>query len=110
MFVNALENGQLGLHQNQCTFQKFIACLWEGLIHEWKNSLLALTLPLVSTLRILIKVQPSTHNTGPWSPTRLGIWPQDLDLPNEYIVLATVAFLLLLDINLLPQTGITHYS
>ena len=31
-----------------------------------------------------IKAQPSTPSIWPLSPTRLGIWPQDLGLPNEY--------------------------
>ena len=60
-------------------------------------------------LCILVKTQPSTRSTGPWSPTRLGIRSQDLGLPNS-TVLATVAFLLLLDTSLLSQAGTTHYS
>ena len=35
-------------------------------------------------LRILVKAQPSTPSTWPLSPTRLGIGPQDLGLPNKY--------------------------
>ena len=35
-------------------------------------------------LHILVKAQPSTRSTGPWSTTGLGIWSQDLCLPNEY--------------------------
>ena len=35
-------------------------------------------------LCILVKAQPSTRSTGPRSPTRLGIWSQDLGLPDEY--------------------------
>ena len=34
-------------------------------------------------LRILVKAQPSTPSTWPLSPTRLGIRPRDLGLPNE---------------------------
>ena len=30
------------------------------------------------------KAQPSTRSTWPWSPTRLGIRPQDLGLLNKY--------------------------
>ena len=47
MFVTAHENGQLGLHQNQCTLKKFTACLQEGLIHEWIHTLLAPPLSLM---------------------------------------------------------------
>ena len=60
-------------------------------------------------LCILVKAQPSTQSTGPRSPTRLGIRSQDLGLPMS-TVLATVAFLLLLDTSLLSQASITHYS
>ena len=35
-------------------------------------------------LRILVKIQPSTQSNWPQSPTRLGIWPKDLGLLNEY--------------------------
>ena len=31
-------------------FEKFTACLWEGLIHEWKQALLAPHLPPVESL------------------------------------------------------------
>ena len=49
MFVNCSLNGQLGLYQNQCTFQKNpTVCLWKGLIHERKLTLLAPPLPLMS--------------------------------------------------------------
>ena len=91
-------------------FEKFTACLWEGLIHEWKQALLAPPLPLMSLhnnsllcsthnhcsgpwilerstndiLRILVKAQPSTRSTWPRSPTRLGIRPRDLGLLNKY--------------------------
>ena len=84
----------LGMDNFDCTkmnahFKKFTACLWEGLIHEWKQALLAPPLPLMSlnnsrfcsthnslqlscllqrstndTLRILVKAQPSTQTTG----------------------------------------------
>ena len=86
MFVAALENRQLRLHQNQSTFQNFIAFLWGGgLIHELKHILLAPyvgkqltalfhTQPLLISfvyskcgangkLYILVKVQPSTQTT-----------------------------------------------
>ena len=89
--------------------KKFTACLREGLIHEWKQALLAPPLYLIllnnswlcshtNTLQlpslprrttndilcILVKTQPSTRSTGPRSPTRLGIRLQDLSLPDEY--------------------------
>ena len=35
-------------------------------------------------LCIPVKAQPSTPSTWPLSPTRLGIRPRDLGLPNEY--------------------------
>ena len=34
-------------------------------------------------LHILVKAQPSTRSTWQWSPTRLGIQPQDLGLLNK---------------------------
>ena len=77
MFVTTL-----GMDNFDCTkmiahFKKFTACLREGLIHEWKQALLA--------------------PPPPWAyPTNT--------------LLAAVAFLLLLDTNLLPQAGSTHYS
>ena len=106
----------LGMDNFDCTkmnahFKKFTACLREGLIHEWKQALLAPPLPLMSLnnsrfcsthkksplqlaclrqvstndiLRILVKAQPSTRSTGPRPPTRLGIRSQDLGLPSEY--------------------------
>ena len=59
-----------------------------------------------SKLRILVKAKTSTSITWPLSPTRLGIRPQDLALPNEY----TLGHCGLLDTNVLSQAGITHYS
>lgn len=54
----------LGMDKFDCTkinahFKKFTACLWEGLIHEWKHALLAPPLPLmpVNNSRFC-----STHN------------------------------------------------
>ena len=35
-------------------------------------------------LRILVKAQPGTRSIWPRSPTKLGIQPWDLGLPNEY--------------------------
>ena len=40
---------------------------------------------IAAPMHILVnKAQPSTPSIWPLSPTRLGIWPQDLGLPNEY--------------------------
>ena len=105
MFVTTL-----GMDNFDCTymnvhFEKFTACLREGLIHEWKQALLAPPLPLMSLnnsrlrsthshcsaplaandkLCMLVKAQPSTQSTWPWSPTRLGIRPRDLVPLNKY--------------------------
>ena len=88
-------------------FEKFTACLREGLIHEWKQTLPVPSLPLMSLnnlqlcsaifllpwvtqcstndkLCILVKAQPCTRSTWLQSPTRLGIRPRDLDLLNKY--------------------------
>ena len=112
-FVTTLEMDNFDCTKMNARFQKFTACLRERLIHEWKQALLAPPLPLMSLnnsrlcsthshrtaplawlyrtsgkLRILVKAQPYSTNT----------------------VLATVAFVLLLDASLLPQASITHYS
>ena len=109
MFVTTL-----GMDNFDCTkmnghFKKFTACLQEGLIHEWKQALLAPPLSLMSLnthgsvphtatvqlpwlsdcstndkLRILVKAHPSTWSTWPRSPTRLGIRPRDLGLLNKH--------------------------
>ena len=127
----------LGMDNFDCTkmnahFKKFTACLREELIHEWKQALLASPLPLVSLnnsrfcsthnqllwrlerstnniLCILVKAQPSTQNTWLWSPTRLGIWLQNLGLLNKYS-LGHCSLSAALDTSLLSQAGITHYS
>ena len=108
MFVTTLGMDNFDCTKMNAHFQKFTACLREGLIHEWKQALLAPPLPLMShthssvphttplelsslrqhgtndILRILVKVQPSTRSTRPRSPTRLGIRSQDLGLPSEF--------------------------
>ena len=110
MFVTTLGMDNFDCTKMNPHFKKFTACLLEGLIHEWKQALLlAPPLPIMSLnnsrlcsthnplqlscirqrctnniLRILLKAQPSTRNTGPRSPTRLGIRSQDLGLPSEY--------------------------
>ena len=106
----------------------------EGLIHEWKQALLAPPLPFmhvakqltalfhtqplyislgchtVAQLRTLVKAQPSTRSIWPRSPTRLGVRPQDVGLLYKYSLGHCIAFLLLLDASLLSQADITHYS
>ena len=107
MFVTTLGMDNFDCTKMNAHFKKFTACLREGLIHEWKQALLAPPLPLMSLnnsrfcstqnssgaffstaaddiLRILVKAQPSTRSTRPRSPTRLGIRSQDLGLPNEF--------------------------
>ena len=131
MFVTTLE-----IDNFDCTKMNahFTACLWEGLIHEWKhNTLLVPPLPLMSvknsrlcsthnhcsallalerstndTLRILVK--PSPAPKAPGHGDLLGLAVTTRPGPTQGIILATVAFLLLLDTNLLSQAGITHYS
>ena len=106
MFVTTLGMDNFDCTKMNAHFEKFTACLREGLIHEWKQTLLAPPLPLISLnnsrlcstdshcsaslwvpqcstndkLRILVKAQPSTRSTWPRSPTRLGIRPRDLGL------------------------------
>ena len=134
MFVTTLEMDNFDCTKMNACFQKFTACLQEGLIHEWKQALLApplllmllnnscsvthTTAPRCSSLlhcnnngisRILVKAQSSTRRIGPQSTTRLGIRSQDLGLPNEYS-LGYCTFLLLLHTSSLSQAGITHYS
>ena len=61
-------------------------------------------------LRILVKAQPSTRSSGPQSPTIGLAYDRKTWAYTVSTVLATVAFLLLLDTSLLSQAGITHYS
>ena len=102
MLVTTLGMDNFDCNKMNAHFKKFTACLREELIHEWKQALLAPSLPLImlynswlcstsllhrstnDRLRILVKAQPSTQTTGPQSPTRLGIRSQDLGLPNAY--------------------------
>ena len=85
MFVTTLEMANFDCTKMNAHFKKFTACLREGLIHKWKQALLAPPLPLMSLnnswfcsthshrtaplawlyrisgkLRILVKAQPST--------------------------------------------------
>ena len=109
MFVTTLGMDNFDCTKMNAHFKKFTACLREGLIHEWKQALLAPPLPLMSLtthgsvphtttvqlpwvperstndkLRILVKAQPSTRSTWPQSPTRLGIRLRDMGLLNKY--------------------------
>ena len=138
MFVNCSQNGQLGLYQNQCTFQKIHSLSTGGahsrlLVHIASSTsppyvgtqLTALfhTQPLLKclvygnaaqTVNCVFWLKPSLHPKHLITVTnyRLGIRPRDLAWVYVMNTLsATVAFLMLLpDTNLLPQAGITHYS
>ena len=110
------------------------ACLREGLIHEWKQALLAPPLPLIllnnsrlcsthkhrsassllhrstdDILRIVVKAQPSTRSTGHGHLLGLAYNRKTWAYPMS-TVLATVAFQLLVDTSLLSQGGFMHYS
>ena len=129
MFLATLVMDNFDCIKMNAHFKQFTACLREGLIHECKQALLAPPPPLMSLnnsricstfqlsclqqratddiLRILVKAQSSTRSTGPQSPTMLGIRSQACPMST---VLATVAFLLLVDTSLLSQAGTTYYS
>ena len=136
MFVNCSQNGQLGLYQNQCTFQKIHSLLSMGgahlqlLVHIASptsppyvgTQLTALfhTQPplkcpfygICSTngkLRILVKAQPAPQAPGHCHQLGSAYGRETWVYPTNTLS-ATVAFLLLSDTNLLPQAGITHYS
>ena len=113
--------------------KKFTACLREGLIHEWKQALLAPPLPLIllnnsrlcsthkhssaffstayrstnDILHILVKAQSSTrshsHLLGLAYDRKTWAYPMST-------VLAIVVFLLLVDTSLPSQGGFMHYS
>ena len=132
MFVTTL-----GIDNFECTkmiahLKKFTAWLQEGLIHEWKQTITSPTSPpyVAKQLTTLFHTQPlfsllvycSVVPTIYWlkpSPALealghghlLGLaynrktWAYPMST-----VLATVAFLLLLDTSLLSQAGIMHYS
>ena len=133
MFVNCSQNGQLGLYQNQYRFQKFTACLREGLIHDCCCTLLAPPLPLCrytthssvphtatvemtflwhcntnGKLRILVKAQPAPQAPGHCHQLGLAYRRETWLYPMNTLS-ATVAFLLLPDTNLLPQVY-SHHS
>ena len=65
--------------------------------------------PLLYTTKVKLHVlQPSTRSTWLWSPTSLAYGHQTWAFSFGHS--GTVAFLLLLDTNMLSQEGITHYS
>ena len=135
MFANCSQNGQLGLYQNQCTFQK-IHSLFTGGAHSRLLAHIASptspplcrytthsSVPHTATvempclrhcstngkLRILVKAQPAPQAPGHCHQLGLAYSCETWVYPTNTLS-ATVAFLLLPDTNLLPQAGITHYS
>ena len=63
MFVTTLEMDNFDCTKMNARFQKFTACLWEGLIHEWKQALLAP--PYVAKqLMLLFHTQPPYSSLG----------------------------------------------
>ena len=129
MFVNCSQNGQLGLYQNQCTFQKIHSLSTGGahsrlLLHVasptsppyFGTQLTALfhTQPLLKCpfygiicstngkLRILVKAQPAPQAPGHCHQLGLAYGRETWVYPTNTLS-ATVAFLLLPDTNLLPQ-------
>ena len=131
----------LGMDNFDCTkmmtyLKKITACLREGLIHEWKQALLAPPPPLMSVnnsqfcsthaqppltsrfysiaaqmVNCVFQLKPSPVLQAPGHCHQLGLaYGRETWAYPTNTLLATVAFLLLLDMNLLPQAGITHYS
>ena len=137
MFVNCSQNGQLGLDQNQCTFQKIHSLSMGGahsrlLVHIASPTSPPYPLCRYTThssvphtatvempclrqcstngkLRILVKAQPAPQAPGHCHQLGLAYGRETWVYPTNTLS-ATVAFLLLPDTNLLPQAGITHYS
>ena len=127
-------NGQLWLHQNECTFQKihslstggahsrveatitsptsppYVAKQLTALFHTQPLFSFLVHFSVVATIysRIQVKAQPGTRSSGPRSPTRLGRYDRKTWAYPVSTVLATVAFLLLLDTSLLSHAGIMH--
>ena len=80
MFVTTLGMDNFDCTKMNAHFEKFTACLREGLSQlPWLSNC-----STNNKLRILVKAQSSTQSTWPPSPTRLGIWPRDLGLLNKY--------------------------
>ena len=134
MFVNCSQNGQLGLYQNQCTFQKIHSLSTGGahsrlLVHiasptspPYVATQLSSVLHIATVgmpflwhcstngkLRILVKAQPAPQVPGNCHQLGLAYGCETWVYPTNTLS-ATVAFLLLPDTNLLPQVAITHYS
>jgi len=128
MFVNCSQNGQLGLYQNQCTFQKIHSLFMGGahsrlLVHIASPT----SSPYVGTqltalfhtatvempflwhcstndkLHILVKAQPAPQAPGHCHQLGLAYGCETWVYPTNTLS-ATVASLLF------PDTGITHYS
>ena len=64
MFVTTLEMDNFDCTKMNARFQKFTACLQEGLIHEWKQALLAPPLPLMSLNNSRL-CSTHSHRTAP---------------------------------------------
>ena len=133
MFVNCSQNGQLGLHQNQCTFHSLSTGEAHSrlLVHiasptsppyvgtQLRDSSVPHTatveMPFLwhcstnGKLRILVKAQPAPQAPGHCHQLGLAYGRETWVYPTNTLS-ATVAFLLLPDTNLLPQVAITHYS
>ena len=125
MFVTTLEMDNFDCTKMNAHFKKFTACLREGLIHEWKQALLAPPLPYVAKqLTALFHTQPFFSflvygNVVPTIYCAFWLKPSPaLEALGHYhllglaynrkawaypmsTVLATVAFLLLLETSLL---------
>ena len=120
LFVNCARNGTTWTVPKSMRILKFTACFREGLIHEWKHTLLAPPLPLMlvnksqlhSThshcwnillqhcssnckLRILVKPSPALQATGHCHQLGLAYGCETWAYPTNTL-LATVAFMLLL--------------
>ena len=85
MFINYSQNGRLGLYQKSMRISQLVK------------------------LRILVKAQPALQAPGHCHQLGLAYGRKTWAYPTNTLS-ATVAFLLLLDTNLLQQPGITHYS
>ena len=136
MFVNCSQNGQLGLYQNQCTFQKIHNLSTGGahsrlLVHiasptspphvgTQLTALFHTQPPLkcpfygiaAQTVNCAFQLKPSLHpKHAPDHCHQLGLaYGRETWVYPMNTLSATVAFLLLPDTNLLPQVAITHYS
>ena len=64
MFVTTFGMDNFNYTKMNTHFDKFTACLQEGLIHEWNQALLAPTLPLVSLNNSWL-CSTHSHRTAP---------------------------------------------